>query len=501
MRFILFLLLLFAPIAAATPRVIDGDGFNLKLLNSSDTEIFLQPKEQAAAHNWFAASFEGLPLYRTTWRVDMSEAGAQNKGDVSRWQGLRPVISYADPQKYEAYLWYYKDADGVWISSDPLLDGREREAGNGPLPNQNVVAPFLAPEFLNAGGQIWSPWRDIEESSADAATQSFRFSTVPKSPRATVAMRVPYLSSFEDEFAKRLGYRQLPGVHIDELGKTAGGRPLRVFRVGDPNSTMSPEEQQTMLIYARENATDHDASWLAFGALAALLRDDEAAYKMRANTTWLIIPLADPDGAANSDGQGLEGAFLPAPENQRIEPLLYARYFLERANAGHSIDLALGFGMLEGNDNPHHIVCASTTADSAQPIASFNSKLFPLLQKQSFLIDQNSPIADGGKHDRLGNWLAQYLFAYNGIYQVNSRVPGNTLALNDLMFLGETTVQTMSDYAWSAGLPTHNNSAKFNQTRLKKQRAYYAEKGLSPDTDRYIADLMTRGFLPPLPNL
>lgn len=496
MRLLLFLLLLFAPLAAATPRAIEGDGFNLKLLRSNDTEIFLEPKNKAAAHNWFAASFDGLPLYRTTWRIDMSETGTQFKGDVSKWQGVKPVISYADPQKYEAFVWYYKDVDGVWISSDPLLEGRTRESGNGKLPIQSVVAPQLAPEFLKSGGQIWSPWRDIEESSADSATQTFTFSAVVKAPRATVAMRVPYLNSFEDEFVKRLQLRQLPGVHVDELGKTAQGRSLRVFRVDDPNATLPLSQQQTMLIYARENATDHDASWLAFGALAALLRDDEAAYQMRANTTWLIVPLADPDGAAKSDWKGLEGAFFPTQENTRIEPLLYARYFLERANAGRSIDLDLGFHMLEGNDDRRHLVCVFTPTGSGEPITYFNSKLFPLLQKQGYLTGPPRPKYDSGGFNRFGNWVSRYLGAYHGVYQVNSRVPGNTLALNDLMFLGEMTVQSMSDYGWNEGIETHDNSVRFNEERLKKQRAYYAEKGLSPNADRYIHDLMIQGFLP-----
>lgn len=498
MRFTLFLLLLFfAPPASATPRVIEGDGFNLKLLRSNDTEIFLEPRDKKAAHNWFAASFDGLPLYSVTWRVDMNETGTDFKGNMRKWQGVKPVISYADPQKYEAFIWYYKESDGVWISSDPLLEGRAREAGRGKLPLQNVVAPALATEFLSADGLIWSPWRDIETSSADTTSQTFSFSTAVKAPRATVAMRVPYLNGFEDQFVKRLQARQLPGVFVDELGKTVEGRSLRVFRLDDPNPTVPLEQQQTMLIYARENATDHDASWVAFGALAGLLRDDETARKLRANTTWLLVPLADPDGAANSNWKGLQDEFFPTQEHDRPEPLLYARYFLGRANQGRSVDLDLGFHMLEGDDNPLHLVCVFTPTGSGETITYLNSKWFPLLQKQGYLTSPPRPTHDTGGFSRFGNWVSRYLGAYHGVYQVNSRVPGNHLALHDLMFLGEMSVQSMNDYAWNEGLETHDLTVKFNDERLEKQRAHFAKDGIPGGFHGYIFYLMMYGFLPP----
>ena len=500
MRLFLFLLLL-ATTAQAAPRLIEGDARNLRMVSADPTQIALEPRDKKAAHNWFAASFDGLELGPTTWRVDMSETGTQYKGEVRKWQGVRPVISYADPTTYQAFIWYFKEADGTWISSDPLLRGARREAGNGKLPIQNAVAPELAGEFLKADGQIWSPWRDIADANADPTANTFTFSTDVRAPRATVAMRVPYPNSFEDAFAQRLKDAELPGAHVDELGKTPGGRTLRVFRLDDPAPTLPLAQQQTMLIFAREQATDHDGSWVAFGALAQLLRDDETARTLRKNTSWIVVPIVDPDGAAASIWKGLQGEFFPKWDKDgaltsRPEAVLYARYFVERANVGHSLDLNLGFYMLEGNDSRQHLKSVFAPNWSNDAIVYFNAKWFPRLEEQRYLTGPTKPTFNGADNGRLGGWLAEHLHAYHAVYQVNARVPDDHLALNDLMFLGEMAAQAASDYAWNEGIETHDLAAAFNAKRLDKQRAHY-EKGLPQSSRDLQRDLLMQTFLPP----
>lgn len=496
------LLLLAIPVAKAdaAPRLIEGDGLNLKIVTASNEQISLEPRDKPAAHNWFAASFDGLTLGPTSWRVDMSGTGTQYKGKVAKWQGVHPVISYADPARYETYIWYFKE-DGVWISSDPLLRGADREAGNGELPIQSAVAPELATEFLKADDQIWSPWRDIETANANPADNTFSFSTDVATPRATIAMRVPYPNSFEDEFAKRLKAANWPGVSVDEIGQSVEKRPLRVFRLDDPRPTLPLAQQQTVLLFAREQATDHDGSWVLFGALAQLLRDDDAARRLRQNTTWLIIPIVDPDGASHSVWAGLQGQFLPEWNgdtlSSRPEAMSYARYFLERANAGRSLDLNLGFYMLEGKDNPNHLVSVFAPSWSSDALTYFNAKWFPLLQKEHYKTGPTKPIYEGADNGRIGGWLAENLHAYHAVYQVNARVPGDHLALNDLMFLGEMAAQSASDYLWNEGIETHDVAAEFNRKRMEKQRAYYEKEGWPKEPHRFEYDLLLEAFLPP----
>ena len=258
-----------------------------------------------------------------------------------------------------------------------------------------------------------------------------------------------------------------------DWGKRRADERCAVFRLDDPSPTLPLVQQQTILIFAREQATDHDGSWVAFGALAQLLRDDETARKLRENTSWLVVPITDPDGAAASIWKGLQGEFFPkwntdGALKSRPEAVLLARYFVERANAGRSLDLILGFYMLEGNDSAQHLKSVFAPNWSNDAIVYFNAKWFPLLQEQRYITGPTKPTFNGADNGRLGGWLAEHLHAYHAVYQVNARVPNDHLALNDLMFLGEMAAQAAGSYAWNEGIETHDLAAAFNAKRLEK---------------------------------
>ena len=95
-----------------------------------------------------------------------SNDSATSKADVSKWINLKSIYSYAPFADYDSYVWYRKDADGRWVSSDPFATGASRFAGKGELPTQNVVPAELSKAFLSPDGTYWSTFADIDNCEA-----------------------------------------------------------------------------------------------------------------------------------------------------------------------------------------------------------------------------------------------------------------------------------------------------------------------------------------------
>ena len=221
--------------ASASPRLVPTEGFNLRLVKSSAQQLTATPAQTGYAHNWFAARFAGLtPGAPTALKVDMAGNDVVgNKMNVGKWNGLRPMFSYGDPNSYDAYIGYWRDPEGHWWSLDPFRTGRDKWAGNAVVPVQRAMAAPLSPAFLSNEGASWFPWAEIENAKP-GAKQTFDIKQTFASPDVSIAMRVPFVPGFLDEYVKRLKAAQLPGVFADRVGQSAAGRPLWCLRIEDP---------------------------------------------------------------------------------------------------------------------------------------------------------------------------------------------------------------------------------------------------------------------------
>lgn len=237
-RILLVLLLCIGVPASAAPVVVPTDGFNLTITKATATDVTTTPATQGYAHNWFAGRFAGLVTSQeATIRVDMKGNDTiGNKANVNKWRGLRPFYTYADPNQYDAYVGYSRDAQGRWISNDPFKTGKARYAGNGTVPMQRVISPALAPQFLSEDGTSWFPWQEIETAQPGRGN-TFVIRHTFALPSASVVMRVPFTYTYWQQFVERLHAANLPGVHVDEVGETSRKRKLWCIRLEDPTGT------------------------------------------------------------------------------------------------------------------------------------------------------------------------------------------------------------------------------------------------------------------------
>ena len=484
-----------------SPTVKPADGFNLKVQRVGPQAIVVTPAVKA--HNWFAGAFTNLPTDRpVTLRVAMKGHDTRgNRANVAKWQGLWPVMTYADPANYESYIWFQKNKSGQWVSGDPFASDEERLAGNGAVPEQFVMPAKLARQCLSPDGKYWSPWRAIETAEADVRHNVFNIRHRFEAASATVAMRVPYTYTFLQKFLDRLEEAKLPGVAIDVAGRTAAGRKLQIIRLDDARSTRPRRERKTILVIAREHATEHASSWALHGLLTRLIENSPAARRLRADTTWLLIPIEDPDGSADSHFDRLTEQFRQSHGPLTAiapEVFAYTRYFRDYADRGRTLDLAVSLHNVEAREAPnvsspfaHHV--------HRREIVSFNHELFNRLRTAGYAGGTPQPATNGGSPYRLYGWCALHFGTLDIAYEVNDRYPAQRLTLARLQGIGGVLAQQLA--AWGKSEPgqrRHRLARATLQRRQRERTAYLATaaraSGGQASTHRNVFDLIVLGY-------
>ena len=455
------------PVECPSPVIapLDGGNLQLEVLPADRFVVTLA----SPAHNWFAGCFTNLPTSRPVV-IGLSLVGNDttgNRADVSKWQGLRPVISYADPAAYESYEWFEKMPDGHWRSGDPLKTGLARDAGDGPVPVQQAIPAPLATQFLTPDGRYWLPWREVDGAEALPNLNSFRMTQTFDAPTATLAMRIPFTYTYLQAFLGKLQAARLPGVSVDVIAHTREQRALQVIRVTDPTPTDATPT--TMLLIAREHATEHAGSWALLGALQALLADTPQARALRKNTTWLFIPIEDPDGSAHATFDDLTEMFAISQEERAAHPEVtaYARYITDYIYSGHSIDIAVSLHNVEANE-AMQVTSPFVNSRNAAFALDFNRRYFAALSAQGFRpADPSAPWNTGFVPFRLYGWCAEAFGTFDLAFEVNDRYPERRLALPQLQTIGAVLAQSL--VSWTASPAGARMLARTRQlTELKR---------------------------------
>jgi len=539
-----------APVPAAVPRPVGPveltpvKGFNLKI-TARPAANHLVVKPDPPVPNWFAGKFDNLPVGQpVTITIDMQGCDVPAlKAEVGKWAGLRPVYTYADPEQYASYEWFRRDSAGDWQSGDLFKDEEARQAGTGRTPSQSAIPAALAEGFLGDHGAYWSPWGEIEGGQPDAATQTFTFTVTPAAPEMTIAMHMPYLLAYEQQLLARLQAAHFPGVFIDQLSRSASGNPLYIIRVDDPEDPtpiqITPVERphftlatvgqnqypvtqdyprvqiactadhpaqgrQLYLLGARENPTEHTGSWVVLGALKALVTDTPEAHRLRRKNTWLLLPIADPDGANDAQfftpGLDMLGSVtIPREEGVReeyanAENLAYIPYLRAFFSAGWFFADTASF--MDTRSVDMQPVCGIPDFKyRTERSASLECAWFHHIQAAGVPIDgdEASSIASFSTGMLMGNGV-RFMSQISTI-TVNDRNAAHRLALDEIDWLGEA-YPTSIQY-WNTGL--YNNKTidyiYSNQHKLLNDfRRYKYELADPMQTQPSLGDFLVRGY-------
>lgn len=478
-------------------EIISQDGFNFKLLDQpSATEISLQPS--IPVHNWFAGTLSNLPVDQDmtiNFVLPVAKLPKEAHASVIKWLDLVPVMTYADPTKYESYEWFTKDAEGRWVSGDMFKTDDARYAGTGKVPKQAVVPAEVAEQCLTDKGSRWFPWREIVSVKAYYEKNIFTITQRFSRPQATIAMRVPFTYTYLQAFLDRLKTAKLPGVFVDETVVTPEKRKLQIIRIEDPKSTCKPEERTTFLLIAREHATEQDGSWALVGAVRALTQNTPAAAALRKDTTWLIIPIEDPDGSARAKIDGLTDRFLDS-KDPALPPEVpaYAYYFTGYINNNRTIDASVSFHGYESGEGGN-LACILIDPRFKSTIVAVNKDFFTRLIAAGYRVDTNPGVLQELMvNSRLYAWCALHFSTLDLLFEVNGRSPDNRLSLEKLGGIGAILAQTLAGWRDSdEGRAHHQAILNRLQKRATARAEYFKKFGYGPDK-RTIFDLLMLGY-------
>jgi len=427
--------------------IIPTAGCNL-VIDSAQDDINLKA---TSSTNWFAGVFKGFDITKpTTLTLDMYGT----EGDVRKWEGLYPVYTYANHFDYNTYIYYAKNDDGYWVSSDPFLKGEAKLAGNGKTPIQTAIPELYAEEFLSEDGKYWSACGELKDTKINIGSNTFTITNQFNSPDAFIAMKYPYSYDYELAYIEKLKHANIPGVTVHEIGKSEKDHKLFVIQVSDPNATAEElKKRRVVLMYANEDGNEPDGSWVVNGAMNFLISGSDEAKKILKDVTFLFLPLLDPTGWSNSTYAAMTYDFkYEVNKPIRPEVLSYAKFIIDWCGEKENrLDVVVNLHNVECNEAPN-VLCPILEGNQTEEIDNLNKFLLPRLEKlQEIKVGHGYWIVGGFSSNRLAGWSAYFWSNIQIAYEINSRYPENRLSLDGLNILGKSFVISLSEYFNSDG--------------------------------------------------
>lgn len=421
---------------AVRPEVISesNDSFNINIGERIDAHRLIMEFTNPC-HNFWAMRLSHLPTdvpMQIGFNMDSNDT--RNKADVKKWIGLRPMLTYSDPNRYESYEWYLKDTTGRWVSGDIFKDLKTRYAGTGKVPTQKAVPDELSEECLSIDGKVWVPWHDID-ATVEPNLNIMRYSYLFRQSTASVAMRIPFTSTYQTQVIDRLRTAKYPGVFVDDIGSTKERRRLYVIRVQSPNPEEVKKTKPTIIIYAREHAPEQDGSFVILGALKWLLSNSDEAIKARNAANWLLIPMMRPDESSNVlfDVGDLFAGIRPVSR----EATFFAQYLINWVDSGNTVDMVINLHNVECNEGPN-IFCPFMNYKLEKTVKEYNNSVLAQAKLDGFTVGNDSGSTHGSMPFRMHGWCNSMFGSTDISFEVNTRSPGSPLSLPRTYALGET---------------------------------------------------------------
>jgi len=454
-------------------KIVEAEGCNLAIDEVLDNDIYVL-SNISKVPNWFSGVFEGIDTgVETSFSVMAGMGYTKSKGDVKKWEGLRPVYTYAKYLDYNSYIYYTKNKDGYWVSSDPFLNDEERLAGNGKTPFQTIIPADLSEEFLSEDNNYWSPWAELKTAYPLAFDNTFHITHKFNSSDVSIAMKYPYTYDYEEEYMNRLKAADMKGVTVNEVGKSIKEHNLYVVTVCDPKATEEElYDRRVVLIYGNEDGDEPDSSWTVDGAMSYFIRglqdDDKKVLDILKEVTFLFIPLLDPVGWSECTYSLMTNRFLlygvlNSPENlippnptetkytikfdddffnERSEVRAYAKFINKWVINGHRLDIVCNLHNVECAEGPNFF-CPLIDISQGEMIMDLNEIIF------SGLVDFKTSDEVWMKafiNNRFMSWCAEIYGSIQVPYEINSRYPDNRLNLQGMGELGKSLALSFSTY-------------------------------------------------------
>ncbi len=181
--------------------------------------------------------------------------------------------------------WYYFRVDGA-KGQALTVDIVSIPGEYNYKPNKGAVTSDTPP-YYSYDNKTWKPWVDF---AYDAETPKLTLRITPETDRLWVAHVPPYTNEHLDALRKPIAGNKW--FKEETIGKTAEGRPLRLWHIAEGKPT------KHVWLMARQHSWESPTSWVCEGLVRFLLSNDAEAARIRRSVAFHILPLNDPDGVA-----------------------------------------------------------------------------------------------------------------------------------------------------------------------------------------------------------
>jgi len=364
-----------------------------------------------------------------------------------------PLMSWTTVNPLYAYV---EDLAALpTLASEPVENPQARRGRNGP-------------QLPDTRGQ---PWHYIENvSTRGGATGGvYSFEQTFEKDTAFVAMRAPYLPSYNDNLFAEL--QKHPLAKMVKLGATKEGRPLWLTQIGEAREADGGAARATVLVYAREHGNEHDTSFVAEGALQFLLSDTPEAKAIREKYCFLVIPLLDADGCASGVYENVVDDFFWGSPG--AESLVLSAWFKQWMDAGNRMDIVFNLHNSVSNGLPHLMAAEFEPRRArANHCVALNTRIAEDLK--GFSVARN-PYQTGYSRFRLGGWLQEYYNALYMPYEINSQEPRRHLTMREMREMGAGMVRASAVYLESEmGKELFDANTAFQAQRLENWKKFGA---------------------------
>lgn len=197
------------------------------------------------------------------------------------------------------------------------------------------VARELKTVVISPDGREWT-----SKPTESLAGDRVRLTVTLPGPDLYIARLEPYRLSDLERLLESVA--KDPRVEIALIGRTAGGRPLEIVRIGNPQAP------RRIFVRARAHPWEAGSSWVAHGLIERLLQRDRGADTYLRQYVAYILPMANKDGVArgmtrfNLRGKDLNRNWdMPADRELAPENAALERWLEAMIAAGTRPDLAI----------------------------------------------------------------------------------------------------------------------------------------------------------------
>ncbi|MGD0461613.1 MAG: M14 family zinc carboxypeptidase [Tepidisphaeraceae bacterium] len=403
-----------SPSAAQAPGItVDTDfdcGTPVDAVVDSPNHVRITLDGQQVSLNWWMFRLKGVAGKTVTIDVQLAP---NSRSGLEMWATLTPV---------------YGEAPDL---NDPAT------FATGPL---NVSAPTYR-RGIGIPATDEQTWHYIKDSSL-VNNRHFKMTQAFTVDSVYIAGRVPYPPAYSAKFID--GIAASPSAKVIDLGKTPEGRPIRVVQIGATDDA-SQKTKPCVIICGGEQAFCPDAMWACQGCIEFLLGDSQKAKALRDQCVFLIIPMLDPDGTADSN-QNFAGSFR-AVANYPIS-IAYADWLQSRVLAGGRIDLVLELHGLQSQECQHlqRVEVSGDPPDRLACIEAFQKIITRQFVTDRLTVTQNT--LNGGRHSpyRFSGWVSKRFGALDIIYEVNAQASIRHLTLSQLKDTGRLFTQAAGEF-------------------------------------------------------